>query len=74
MTTRDESRPKLPAHEVPGLGVLDVADLFEVSESTVRRWVSNGEIDYFKIGGLIRFAPSSIEKFINKSRVPADAS
>ena len=69
MSVFEEIRPDLPTR-----GVAEVADLFDVSESTVRRWVANGDIGYCRIGGLVRFTASDIANFIRRSRVEVTAS
>jgi len=69
MSERDHIRP-----DVPTSGVAEVAEMFDVSESTVRRWVANGDIGYCRIGGLVRFIASDIESFIRRGHVEAKAS
>ena len=42
-------------------GILEVADHFRVSVSTVRNWVRNGKIPHLKVGNIYRFDLSEVE-------------
>ena len=41
-----------------------------ISEKTVRKYVWQRTIPYFKIGGHVRFDPAKIEKWIEEKEVP----
>lgn len=42
------------------LSVAELADALGVSESTVYRWTSRGELPTVRLGGRIRFSPEAI--------------
>lgn len=44
--------------------VKEVADLLEVSATTVRRWADNHEIEAFKIKGIYRIKKEPIDKLV----------
>jgi excisionase family DNA binding protein len=44
------------------LTIHDVAEIFEVSDETVRRWVADGRLRHIRLpSGGIRFEPEDIE-------------
>jgi excisionase family DNA binding protein len=48
----------------PLLSTRQVAELFGVSNGTVHRWVTNGELCSFTIGGSVRLRCEDIDVFI----------
>lgn len=46
------------------LKLKDVADLLNVSETTVKRWVSDGKIPYYKLNQQYRFSLGEIENWM----------
>jgi PTS system nitrogen regulatory IIA component len=46
------------------LKLRDVAELLNVSEATVRRWISNGKIPYYRLSHQFRFSRSEIENWV----------
>jgi PTS system nitrogen regulatory IIA component len=46
------------------LKVKDVADLLNVSEATVRRWIHDSRIPYYRLNNQIRFSRSEIENWV----------
>jgi PTS system nitrogen regulatory IIA component len=46
------------------LKLKDVAELLNVSEATVRRWISNGKIPYYRLSHQFRFSRSEIENWV----------
>lgn len=46
----------------------DVADLFGVSPSAVRKWRSQGKIAFIKVNNTVRFETAEIESFIERNR------
>ena len=46
------------------LKLKDVAELLNVSETTIRRWVSDGKIPYYKLNQQFRFSRSEIENWV----------
>ena len=51
------------------LTIGEVAKLFNVKESKLRRAILKKEIPYLKLGGLIRFKKSDLEEYLNGQRV-----
>ena len=47
--------------------VNEVMEIFQVSESTVRRWLSQGKMNYIKIIGNTRITKEEIERLMIKS-------
>lgn len=58
------------------LKIKDVADLLNVSETTIRRWLSEGKIPSYKIGGQHRFSRGEIQNWVvsRKSQEALDES
>jgi excisionase family DNA binding protein len=48
------------------LRVRDVAERLSVSEPTVRRLVSSGELRRVRLGGSVRFRPQDVEALIER--------
>lgn len=46
--------------------VKEVAELFKVSESVVRGWVANNNINFIKVGGAVRFTKETIEQALRQ--------
>ncbi len=46
------------------LKLKDVAELLNVSEATIRRWVSESKIPYYKLNNQYRFSRSEIENWV----------
>ena len=46
------------------LTIPDVANMLQLTEQTIRRYVLNDEIPYFKIKKVIRFRLSDIERWV----------
>jgi len=46
------------------LKLKDVAQLLDVSEETVRRWISNSKIPYYRLNQQYRFSRSEIENWV----------
>jgi len=46
------------------LKLKDVAELLNVSEATVRRWVSDGKIPYYRLNQQYRFSRSEVENWV----------
>ena len=55
------------------LGVRDVARLFEVSEKTVYRWVSQDKLPVFKVNGQYRFNRSELLEWATALRIPVSS-
>jgi excisionase family DNA binding protein len=50
----------------------EVAELLHVDPVTIRRLVAKGEMAAYRIGSDYRFAPSDIEKYLERQRIPAN--
>ena len=50
------------------LKLKDVAELLNVSEMTIRRWVSDSKIPYYRLNNQFRFSRSEIENWMLSSR------
>lgn len=51
------------------LKIRDVADLLNVSETTVRRWLSDGKIPAYRINGQYRFSKMEIENWVMSHKI-----
>jgi excisionase family DNA binding protein len=54
---REQTRP---------LGVKEIAELFDVSEATIQRWVRRGEIPAIRVSDTIRFDPGVLADWIEQ--------
>lgn len=54
---REQTRP---------LGVKEIAELFDVSEATIQRWVRRGEIPAIRVSDTIRFDASILADWIEQ--------
>jgi excisionase family DNA binding protein len=62
----------MPIESLPPVELLtinEVAKLFKISESGVRRLQQNREIPFIKIGGSVRFAKSDLMTYLQRERV-----
>lgn len=48
------------------LNITELCDLIGAKRQTVYRWVHEAFIPTLKVGGLVRFRPSEIEKWLDK--------
>ncbi len=46
------------------LKLKDVTELLNVSETTVKRWISDGKIPYYRLNNQYRFSRSEIENWV----------
>lgn len=53
------------------LSYKDVADFLQISEITLRTWVSRGRIPYTKIGKSVRFTREQIDEIVETGSRPA---
>jgi PTS system nitrogen regulatory IIA component len=56
------------------LKLKDVADLLNVSEVTIRRWLADGKIPAYRINNQYRFSREEIEDWVMKQKLPANKS
>lgn len=49
-----------PAKDPVFLNIVETADMFKVSERTIRRWLADGVIKGFYIGGSIHFSKDEL--------------
>ncbi len=54
------------------LDVNQTAELLGIKPVTLRLWISQKRIPYYKVGKSIKFKPSEIETWINARRVAPD--
>jgi excisionase family DNA binding protein len=59
-----ENKPKY-------LTVEEAADEMRLSESTLRRRISERKINHYKVGGKILITPAEIERFMEANLKPA---
>ena len=50
------------------LKLKDVAELLNVSENTIRRWIADGKIPYYRLHNQLRFSRSEIENWVLSSK------
>ena len=51
------------------LDIKEVADMLDKHTRTIRRWVQNGDLTAYKIGGKYHFKQKDLEKFIEDSKL-----
>lgn len=49
------------------LTITDLASLLQVSPQSIRKWIFQRSIPYVKVGRLIRFKPSEIDRWLNET-------
>ena len=47
--------------------ISEIADLFNVSEKTVRNWVTSGALPSFRLAGVCRVSDEQLKAFIAKN-------
>ena len=57
---REQTRP---------LGVKEIAELFDVSEATIQRWVRGREVPAIRIADTIRFDPGILADWIEQHSI-----
>jgi excisionase family DNA binding protein len=60
------SKPFMTTHEI--------AELFKVSEATVRTWIHEGELRAIRVGREFRVAAKDLEAFVNAHATQSAAS
>lgn len=57
------------------LTVDQVAEMFQVSKVTIKRWVKGGVLPVTRVGGVVRFEQDAIQKVIEdgKQKEPVSA-
>jgi PTS system nitrogen regulatory IIA component len=51
------------------LKIKDVAELINVSETTIRRWLASGKIPAYRLNGQYRFSRSEIEDWVMRQKL-----
>ncbi len=51
------------------MGIKDISEMLGVSVSTLYKWVSEKKIPFVKIGRLVKFRQSDIEKYLDACKV-----
>ncbi len=49
--------------------VAELAERYKVTHLTVRRWMYNGLIKAFKVGGILRFSGDEVERFDRANQI-----
>ena len=52
------------------MSVLQVSKIFNISLSTIRKWMDQGRIPYFKVERTNRFLRKDVEKFLKENYYP----
>jgi excisionase family DNA binding protein len=68
----DRGTPPMAAHRSTPerlLFIPEAADILRISEKTLRRWITNGEIAIVRNGRIIRIEPSAIRMFVSQHRI-----
>jgi len=63
MVSNVHSKPKSQFHTVR-----EIADLLKVSERTVRRWISGGELAVHRLGRSVRVVDADLRAFLASRR------
>jgi excisionase family DNA binding protein len=61
--------PSTPAAQM--LTLADVRHRLHISDSTARRLIKDGDLPSYKFAGQLRFDPTEVQAYIDRSRVPA---
>lgn len=56
----------------PYLSTAQIAEILDVHEETVRRYIRKGTLPAIKIGGVYRVKREDFERFLEDSRVETD--
>lgn len=48
--------------------VAQVSEYFHISKNTLRKWIANGKVDYYKIGNSVRFSEEHVKSMIKDRR------
>jgi excisionase family DNA binding protein len=51
------------------LDIIQLAEILNIKKKTIYEWVRQRKIPYIKLGGLIRFDPDEIEKWVGSKKV-----
>ncbi len=54
------------------LNISQASEILGVAPVTIRLWISQKKIPYYKVGKSIKFKPSEIEAWVNATRVVPD--
>jgi excisionase family DNA binding protein len=68
MTASNPARAVSAARVPKLLDVVEVATLLDVSEKTIRRWISAGRLPMHRIGRLVRVSDADLAAFIADAR------
>ena len=63
--TGPAGRPPLPPKL---LSIGDVADILQVSDKTIRRWIERGELPIHRLGRQIRISADDLATFVRARR------
>lgn len=48
--------------------IKEVAELFQVNEMTIRRWIDSGKLKAFQADRIIRISNDELKRFIEKNK------
>lgn len=48
--------------------VAQVSEYFHISKNTLRKWIANGKVDYYKIGNSVRFSEEHVKSMMKDKR------
>src|SRR5690606_21962266 len=64
---------KFTLRQIMDLKIKDVAELLNVSETTIRRWLSDGKIPAYRINHQYRFSRFEIEDWVMSQKLDKEA-
>ena len=65
-----DAEPTLPPGPKQFLTVEQTAEVLQVSDRTVRRWIDDGDLVAHRFGRQLRIAPADLNSFIRMRREP----
>ena len=70
--TRDNLDQSTSDFSKPFLTYKEVANLLNISEITLRKWVCERNIPFLKLGRSVRFDPVVLERWLKMQSIPAE--
>lgn len=69
LTIKSEVDASLTISSEPLLTLPDVAELLQLSRTSIYRLIANRKIPFIKAGGVVRFLKADLEEYISHSRI-----
>lgn len=68
---KDEVQRTMTADEMPGkwVNLEDIADYLSVSNDTIRNWIKDGKLPYYKAGKRYKFKISEVDEWLRKGKI-----